>query len=102
MKNRVSFAMIVVGVGLVVLGFSDYVPAGTGDYAGWSESCRYVMTVGAMLAAAACSAVERPISPPVAVTYEFKAMFCALNGAVRRPCRAKIRHRAVTVILLPT
>ena len=55
-----------------------------------------------MPAAAACSAVERPISPPVAVTYEFKAMFCALNGAVRQPCRANMRHKAVTVILLPT
>ena len=42
--------MIVVGVGLLVLGFSDYVPAGSGEFAGWSESCRYVMTVGAMLA----------------------------------------------------
>jgi hypothetical protein len=42
--------MIVVGVGLLVLGFSDYVPAGAGEIAGWSESCRYVMTAGAMLA----------------------------------------------------
>jgi hypothetical protein len=44
--------MVVVGVGLVVLGFSDYVPAGAGEFAGWSESCRYVMTAGAMLAVA--------------------------------------------------
>jgi hypothetical protein len=51
-KKTASFAMIVVGVGLVVLGFSDYAPPGAGEYAGWSESCRYVMTAGAMLAAA--------------------------------------------------
>ncbi len=50
MKKAISSSMIVVGVGLVVLGFSDYVPAGSGEFAGWSESCRYVMTVGAMLA----------------------------------------------------
>lgn len=51
MRKAISSVMIVVGVGLLVLGFSDYVPAGTGEYAGWSESCRYVMTAGAMLAA---------------------------------------------------
>jgi hypothetical protein len=50
MKKAISSMMIVVGVGLLVLGFSDYVPAGTGEFAGWSESCRYVMTAGAMLA----------------------------------------------------
>jgi len=40
--------MMVPGVGLMVFAASDYVPSG--DYAGWSESCRYVMTIGAMLA----------------------------------------------------
>jgi hypothetical protein len=50
MKRAISSAMIVVGVGLVVLGFTDYVPAGSAELAGWSESCRYVMTAGAMLA----------------------------------------------------
>jgi hypothetical protein len=50
MKSPISSVMIVVGVGLLVLGFSDYVPAGSGEPAGWSESCRYAMTVGAMLA----------------------------------------------------
>jgi hypothetical protein len=49
-KKIISFSMIVVGVGMMVLGFSDYVPAGTAEFAGWSESCRYVMTAGAMLA----------------------------------------------------
>lgn len=51
MKKAISSAMVIVGVGLVTLGFSDYVPAGAGDFAGWSDSCRYVMTAGAMLAA---------------------------------------------------
>ena len=50
MKKWVSFGMIVVGVGLLVLGFSHYVPAGAGEFTGWSESCRHVMTAGAMLA----------------------------------------------------
>ena len=52
MTKVLSSAMVVVGVGLLVLGFSDYVPAGSGDFAGWSDGCRYVMTVGAMLAVA--------------------------------------------------
>ena len=52
MKKVLSSAMVVVGVGLLVLGFSDFVPAGSGDFAGWSDSCRYVMTAGAMLAVA--------------------------------------------------
>ena len=46
----VSFAMIVMGVGLFVFAFSDYSPSGAGQFAGWSESCRYVMTLGAILA----------------------------------------------------
>jgi hypothetical protein len=50
MKRVISSAMMVVGVGLLMLGFSDYVPAGTGELAGWSDACRYAMTVGAMLA----------------------------------------------------
>ena len=50
MKKTISSVMIVVGVGLLVLGFSDYTPAGTEQFAGWSESCRYAMTAGAMLA----------------------------------------------------
>lgn len=50
MKKTISSVMVVVGVGLVVFGFSAYVPTAAGDFAGWSESCRYVMTAGAMLA----------------------------------------------------
>jgi len=50
MKKAISFAMVVVGVGLAVMGLSDYVPAGSGEFAGWSDSCRYCMTIGSMLA----------------------------------------------------
>ena len=49
MKQWVAFAMVVLGVGLAVIGFSDYVPAGAED-AGWSDSCRNCMAIGAMLA----------------------------------------------------
>jgi hypothetical protein len=51
MNKTISFLMIVGGIGLFVFGLSDYVPAGSGDPGGWSDSCRYVMTAGAMLAA---------------------------------------------------
>jgi hypothetical protein len=50
MIKNIAAVMTVLGVGLMVFAISDYVPAGTGDVAGWSESCRYVMTAGAMLA----------------------------------------------------
>jgi len=50
-KKAISLAMIVLGVGMVMFGFSDYVPGSAGDAGGWSESCRMVMTAGAMLAA---------------------------------------------------
>jgi hypothetical protein len=49
MQKTVSAVMLVVGVGLMMFGFSDYVPGGA-EVAGWSESCRYAMTAGAMLA----------------------------------------------------
>jgi len=49
-KRIVSCAMIVLGVGLAVFAFSDYTPAANGEFAGWSDSCRYAMTFGAMLA----------------------------------------------------
>ena len=48
MRKALSSVMIVVGVGLLVLGFSAYSPAGSGQLAGWSDSCR--ITIGAMLA----------------------------------------------------
>ncbi len=42
-------------------------------------------TSGSTPAAMACMAWARPISWPAGVTNEFKAMFCALNGATRTP-----------------
>jgi hypothetical protein len=48
-KKLISTAMILVGVGLAVFAFSDYTPPSDGSFAGWSDSCRYAMTVGAML-----------------------------------------------------
>jgi hypothetical protein len=50
MKKSISFAMVVLGVGVFVFGCSAYVPAGAGDFVGWSESCRYTMVIGAMMA----------------------------------------------------
>ena len=50
MNKTVAALMTVLGVGLMVFAVSDYVPGGAGDFAGWSESCRYAMTAGAMLA----------------------------------------------------
>ena len=49
-KRAVAATTTVIGVGLVVFAVSDYVAGGAGDFGGWSESCRYVMTVGAMFA----------------------------------------------------
>ena len=51
--------------------------------------------------ASACSAVERPISPPSTVTALFSAMFWGLNGATGTPWRASQRHRAATTVVLP-
>ena len=50
MKRMIPSAMIVIGVGLAVFAFSDYTPMANGQFAGWSDSCRYAMTIGAMLA----------------------------------------------------
>lgn len=50
MRTILPSVVVVLGVGLFVFGISAYAPAGSGDFAGWSESCRNVMTVGAMLA----------------------------------------------------
>ena len=51
MRRLLSPVMIVGGIGLAVYAFSDYTPVATGEFAGWLDSCRYVMTLGAMLAA---------------------------------------------------
>ena len=44
----ISAGMIVAGIELAVYAFSDYAPGSAGDVAGWSDSCRYVMTFGAI------------------------------------------------------
>jgi hypothetical protein len=49
MRKTLPAVMLVIGVGLMMFGFSDDVPGGS-EVAGWSQSCRYVMTAGAMLA----------------------------------------------------
>lgn len=47
-KKIIAAIMLVLGIGMVVFAFSDYIPAG--ELAGWSQSCRWMMAVGAMLA----------------------------------------------------
>jgi len=64
-------------------------------------STGFIAASGSTRAAAACIAWARPISPPSAVTMEFSAMFCALNGATRTPRRASHRHRPATTTLFP-
>ena len=44
------------------------------------SSTGFMSTVGGVRHASACSAVERPISPPSAVTAALFDMFCGLNG----------------------
>ena len=44
MKKTIPFTMIIVGVGALVFGVSDYSPG-----SGWPDSCRYVMAIGSML-----------------------------------------------------
>src|SRR6202035_3243950 len=61
----------------------------------------FIAASGSTPAAAACIAWARPISAPSAVTAEFSAMFCALNGATRTPCLASHRHSPATRTLLP-
>ncbi len=49
-RKVASVLMMILGIGLAVFAFSDYTPAATGQFAGWSDTCRYAMTFGAMLA----------------------------------------------------
>src|SRR5574341_1084314 len=62
----------------------------------------FISTRGLTPAASACTACERPISPPSGVENEFRAIFCALNGATAYPSREKRRQRAVQRRLFPT
>src|SRR5580704_8113066 len=61
----------------------------------------FICTHGASPQASACAAWARPISPPSSVTNELFDMFCALNGATRRPRRCSNAHSAVATQLLP-
>src|SRR5262245_17569439 len=61
----------------------------------------FMSTVGEILAASACAAWARPISPPSAAQ-ALSDMFWALNGATRWPARANRRQSAVVSMLLPT
>ena len=62
----------------------------------------FISALGAIPAAAAWTACERPISAPSAHTAALFDIFWALKGATRTPRRAKSRHSAVTSRLLPT
>src|ERR1700761_2742010 len=58
-------------------------------------------TVGSVRAPAACTAVDRAISPPSSVTKQLSDMFWALKGATDRPQLAKSRQRPATRVVLP-
>src|SRR3990172_5033768 len=62
----------------------------------------FMSTEGSTPAASACTTCARPISPPSAVTKEFRAMFWDLKCATRRPSCLRMRQRAATSTLLPT
>jgi hypothetical protein len=75
-------------------------------WAAWSveglSRTGFMSTVGSIAQARAWTAVERPISPPSRQTWALFAMFCALNGATRRPSCRKMRQSAATRVDLPT
>ena len=62
----------------------------------------FISTTGSRPAAIACIAWAIPISPPSRVTYEFRLMFCDLNGAWEIPRLRRLRQSAVTTVLFPT
>src|SRR6476619_8605567 len=66
------------------------------------SSTGFMSTEGAALAARACKACARPISPPSAVTAALFDMFCGLNGRTARPRRTKARASPATIRDLPT
>src|SRR5688572_14556875 len=65
------------------------------------SSTGFIAVVGSTRAATAWSHWARPISPPSRHTIELFDMFCALNGATRRPRRTSARHRPETTTDLP-
>lgn len=48
-KKITASVMVLLGVAMVVFAFSDYTPVSGGEFSGWSQSCRYMMTLGAVL-----------------------------------------------------
>src|SRR5690349_769076 len=66
------------------------------------SSTGFMCTLGGSLAALACTAWARPISPPSAATAALFDMFCGLNGATLRPRRTSARHSPATMTDLPT
>ncbi len=65
------------------------------------SSTGFMWTDGGSLAARACSACARPISPPSAATAALFDIFCGLNGATLIPRRTKARQRPATSVDLP-
>ncbi len=65
------------------------------------SSTGFIRTSGSSRQACACTTCARPISRPSAVTKEFSAMFCDLNGATATPSWKRIRHIAAVSTLLP-
>ena len=61
----------------------------------------FIRTSGSIRQAWAWTTCARPISPPSRVTKELSDMFCALNGATRRPSWRRIRQSAAARTLLP-
>ena len=66
------------------------------------SSTGFMSTVGGVRQANACSAVERPISPPSAVTAALFDMFCGLKGRTILPRFVSSRHSPATSSDLPT
>ena len=65
------------------------------------SSTGFMCTLGRNLAARACVAWARPISPPSTVTAALFDMFCGLNGATPILRRRKTRPKPATSVLLP-
>ena len=61
----------------------------------------FIKTEGLIPAASACITCALPISRPSSVIYEFKAIFCDLNGATLYPSCANTLHNPPARILFP-
>jgi hypothetical protein len=65
------------------------------------SSTGFMCTLGVILAARACTAWARPISPPSTATAALFDMFCGLNGATFIPRRTSARASPATNVDLP-